>query len=208
MIQWHSNINTMKKLKINGIRKGAGIVNIENRIAELDVNGFMNDLFAPASLTDSEKAEFAPLIAARFAKTKNYTVEEKTDLWFALNELIRKEEIELITPSDDKDRMQFGDSIDMLKDLRIKLMLDIAPIEIRGNNCASKYPCPLCGRDDQRSGIPEWAFINNKPICHSCFIEHEPVEYQKICERNARFFDDLVEAEEPDNASWKDSLPF
>jgi hypothetical protein len=126
---------------------------------------------------------------------KNYTIEEKMILLNAMDQNIKEAEIELSAWSDDHDRMQFSESIDILKDLRVKLMLYIDPIRIHHNNCASKYPCPFCGRDDSRSGIPQWAFWGLKgngikPICQSCFKEYEPELFKSIWESNDKWFED------------------
>lgn len=144
---------------------------------------------------------------------RNYTKEEKLNLLHALNLQIDnlKRAKEYFSP-DEKNEILV--KLSGLRDLRIKLILDISPIEIQTEDMGNQHIydslysyCHLCGKASTIS-FPETPTIDKHHICTECFKKHWPALFQEVSERNARYFDDQVEAGEPSDKLWKDSLPF
>jgi len=107
---------------------------------------------------------------------KNYTIEEKKTLLEAISSRIQIFE-------DAYGRGNFDD----WRELKIKLILDIAPIEVKEARDLFKHPCILCGELD-RGGSPEWAFVDDKKICPVCFEKYAPELYKKTAESNKQYW--------------------
>jgi formylmethanofuran dehydrogenase subunit E len=106
---------------------------------------------------------------------KNYTIEEKTILSIALDHYIDSLETtrSILHDTGNENCNALAPALTKFRDLRVKLMLDIAPIKIKPNQLLFRSICPLCGANE-RPDTPKWAFINGNPVCHSCFEKHDP----------------------------------
>jgi len=73
------------------------------------------------------------------------------------------------------------------EDLRVKLILDLAPIEIKPTGDLCRHPCIICGARE-RADSPSWGFIDDRLICDSCFKRHEPELYEKTMQSNKEWW--------------------
>jgi len=103
------------------------------------------------------------------------------------------------------EREEIDSHLNEVDDLIVKLTLELLPITIKSNNCLIRETCPLCGHHE-RPETPEWAFVNDRPICFQCFEKHAPDLYEQVCARNAKAYEEYQERH-PVEAS-EDSLPF
>lgn len=68
--------------------------------------------------------------------------------------------------------------IQKFRELRIKLILEIAPIEIKKSKNQDEQSCILCEKMIT-PGASDWAYVEDKPICHTCFKTHKPQAYER-----------------------------
>jgi hypothetical protein len=117
-----------------------------------------------------------------------YSIEEKQILLDTMDNYIdESEHIKQILTGEDKDK--FVQKLWKIQDLRIKLILDIAPINIKPTDDLdrSERPCILCGVFDN-PGVIEWAYVDNKPICQLCFKKYKPEAYEKARKLNHQYY--------------------
>ncbi|HBE42435.1 MAG TPA: hypothetical protein DDW27_14770 [Bacteroidales bacterium] len=108
---------------------------------------------------------------------EKFTIEEKETLLNAIDHYIGdRQRFRHVLTGDDKDK--FVQETWKIQELRVKLILDIAPIEIKPSIDLWERPCILCGMADS-PGVIEWAYVDNKPICQLCFKKHYPEAYEK-----------------------------
>jgi hypothetical protein len=145
---------------------------------------------------------------------KTYTNVEKETLLNAIDHYIDAgEHARNILTDENKDR--FIQELWKIRELRIKLILDIAPIKAGEAQDLFKRPCILCGTRD-RGGSPEWGFVDGKKICDTCFEKYEPKLFTEIQKRNKEYWiKEYPENFNPDGTLKQgelvlgdDSLPF
>lgn len=78
---------------------------------------------------------------------KKYTVEEKTILLIGLDHYIDSLETtrSILHDTGNENGNALAPALTKFRDLRVKLMLDNTPIEIKSNNLLFRSTCPLCG---------------------------------------------------------------
>jgi hypothetical protein len=108
---------------------------------------------------------------------EKYTKVEKLDLIHSLDFIIDDlERAKNLFAADAKGEILV--KLFRLKDLRIKLILDFAPIKINPTDGTWARPCILCGTEANPRVI-EWAYVDGKPICELCFKKYEPEAFEK-----------------------------
>ena len=117
---------------------------------------------------------------------KKYTIEEKEMLLAGLDSYIDADRINRrVLTGEGKD--EWIRIVTKFEELRAKLILDIAPIQIREASDLMKIPCILCG-ELTRGGSPTWGFVDNKKVCHECFEKHDLEGFKKVTESNKDYW--------------------
>jgi len=122
---------------------------------------------------------------------KKFTIEEKTILLISLDHYIGSLEVtrSILHDTGNENGNALAPALNKFRNLRVKLILDNTPIEIRSNNLGFRHPCILCGANE-RPDIPEWGFCGEgySPICGNCFKKYEPELYEKMKESNKQYY--------------------
>lgn len=117
---------------------------------------------------------------------KKYTREEKLDLIYSLDFRIDDlERAKNLFAADAKGEILV--KLFRIQDLRIKLILDIAPIKIKPTDGAWARSCILCG-SEANPRVIEWAYVDGKPICEGCFERYKPEAFEKAMKLDTEYY--------------------